>query len=753
MDVMSEVKLRIDGDSSGAAKAIDDVKKKQKELDDVIQKATIASGIAFAGLSASIVGVLDAFSENEQAALRQEAVLKSTGFAAGLTASELDRMARALQDSTRFSDDNIASAQNALLTFTKIGRETFPEATKAVLDFAQANGVDATGAAQLLGRALNDPIRGVTQLSRAGIQFTEQQKNQIEALVKTGQTAQAQAIILQQLSVATGGSAEAAAKGTGAFAQLKNTFSNVAAAVGQEIAPAFILVAQKLNDFLKIIRDNPAITAFIGRALVAATAIAGIATAVGSVLILLPSLTAGLGVVAAAFGVTKLAAAAALGAMTLGLGLVIAFLPEIIGFAKTIGDTFRDTFSNLGDLAGTFGQLLKSAFTLDFEGVKENFAKLKQQISDGITQAAEDFKETKIALGFGADTTQADAARVQQLELDRQAAEARVELARLEKEQKALVAQGASEELIQQKQAEMAMLREIEDAKTVEDQERHLIQLETLRAQQAERRQVLLEEELIKREQDLALRAEFEALDDEDRARISAKELEQFRATVLTRKQAEEAVAKERLQARIKARNDYLKDEAKFGTDIANLRKFLFSEEVKQTQELFSTLSQLQSSGSRKMFEIGKAAGLANALVSVATGTAKALELPFPANIIAAATVAAKGAIEVSKINAVQFQGAQTGGVVGGLGVVPGFGQGDRVPMLLEPGEIVVPKTLAPSFSEQFAINSQNDVPRGGTFNFTIQGDIIGDDNFVNNSLIPKIREAVQFSNADLGVA
>jgi hypothetical protein len=750
---MSEVKLRIDGDSSGAAKAIDDVKKKQKELDDVIQKATIASGIAFAGLSASIVGVLDAFSENEQAALRQEAVLKSTGFAAGLTASELDRMARALQDSTRFSDDNIASAQNALLTFTKIGRETFPEATKAVLDFAQANGVDATGAAQLLGRALNDPIRGVTQLSRAGIQFTEQQKNQIEALVKTGQTAQAQAIILQQLSVATGGSAEAAAKGTGAFAQLKNTFSNVAAAVGQEIAPAFILVAQKLNDFLKIIRDNPAITAFIGRALVAATAIAGIATAVGSVLILLPSLTAGLGVVAAAFGVTKLAAAAALGAMTLGLGLVIAFLPEIIGFAKTIGDTFRDTFSNLGDLAGTFGQLLKSAFTLDFEGVKENFAKLKQQISDGITQAAEDFKETKIALGFGADTTQADAARVQQLELDRQAAEARVELARLEKEQKALVAQGASEELIQQKQAEMAMLREIEDAKTVEDQERHLIQLETLRAQQAERRQVLLEEELIKREQDLALRAEFEALDDEDRARISAKELEQFRATVLTRKQAEEAVAKERLQARIKARNDYLKDEAKFGTDIANLRKFLFSEEVKQTQELFSTLSQLQSSGSRKMFEIGKAAGLANALVSVATGTAKALELPFPANIIAAATVAAKGAIEVSKINAVQFQGAQTGGVVGGLGVVPGFGQGDRVPMLLEPGEIVVPKTLAPSFSEQFAINSQNDVPRGGTFNFTIQGDIIGDDNFVNNSLIPKIREAVQFSNADLGVA
>jgi hypothetical protein len=753
MDVMSEVKLRIDGDSSGAAKAIDDVKKKQKELDDVIQKATIASGIAFAGLSASIVGVLDAFSENEQAALRQEAVLKSTGFAAGLTASELDRMARALQDSTRFSDDNIASAQNALLTFTKIGRETFPEATKAVLDFAQANGVDATGAAQLLGRALNDPIRGVTQLSRAGIQFTEQQKNQIEALVKTGQTAQAQAIILQQLSVATGGSAEAAAKGTGAFAQLKNTFSNVAAAVGQEIAPAFILVAQKLNDFLKIIRDNPAITAFIGRALVAATAIAGIATAVGSVLILLPSLTAGLGVVAAAFGVTKIAAAAALGAMTLGLGLVIAFLPEIIGFAKTIGDTFRDTFSNLGDLAGTFGQLLKSAFTLDFEGVKENFAKLKQQISDGITQAAEDFKETKIALGFGADTTQADAARVQQLELDRQAAEARVELARLEKEQKALVAQGASEELIQQKQAEMAMLREIEDAKTVEDQERHLIQLETLRAQQAERRQVLLEEELIKREQDLALRAEFEALDDEDRARISAKELEQFRATVLTRKQAEEAVAKERLQARIKARNDYLKDEAKFGTDIANLRKFLFSEEVKQTQELFSTLSQLQSSGSRKMFEIGKAAGLANALVSVATGTAKALELPFPANIIAAATVAAKGAIEVSKINAVQFQGAQTGGVVGGLGVVPGFGQGDRVPMLLEPGEIVVPKTLAPSFSEQFAINSQNDVPRGGTFNFTIQGDIIGDDNFVNNSLIPKIREAVQFSNADLGVA
>lgn len=60
---------------------------------------------------------------------------------------------------------------------------------------------------------------------------------------------------------------------------------------------------------------------------------------------------------------------------------------------------------------------------------------------------------------------------------------------------------------------------------------------------------------------------------------------------------------------------------------------------------------------SKKMFKLQKAAGIANALVSVGRGVTKAMELPFPMNLAAAATVAMQGAMEVNKLKSVQFQG------------------------------------------------------------------------------------------------
>lgn len=74
-----------------------------------------------------------------------------------------------------------------LLTFTNIGGEVFPKATETLLDMATAMsggmtpGAEAlTSQAIQLGKALNDPINGITALTRVGVTFTEGQKNMIE---------------------------------------------------------------------------------------------------------------------------------------------------------------------------------------------------------------------------------------------------------------------------------------------------------------------------------------------------------------------------------------------------------------------------------------------------------------------------------------------------------------------------------------------------------------------------------------------
>jgi len=143
-----------------------------------------------------------------------------------MTAKEIGNLAQAMQSLTLFDDEAIQSGENILLTFTNIGSTVFPQATMASLDMAQAMGMDASNAARLLGKALNDPTQGLSALSRVGIQFTDQQKAQIESMQKMGDVAGAQALILGELEKKYGGSAKAAAEGVGVFIQIKNEFGN-----------------------------------------------------------------------------------------------------------------------------------------------------------------------------------------------------------------------------------------------------------------------------------------------------------------------------------------------------------------------------------------------------------------------------------------------------------------------------------------------------------------------------------------------
>ena len=237
MDVFA-LTMRLKEDGAGAVKASVD------KLRDSMNSATTGATKLDAGISglssvmtklgsalaigATFKKFIDATSEAQFAQAQLQSALKSTGFAAGQSITALNDHAVALQRMTAFGDDAVSGAQALLLTFTKIRGDVFPKATTAVLDMAQAMGTDLKSAALQVGKALNDPVLGVGALARAGVQFSEQQKEMIKSLVETGNVAKAQAIILKELETQFGGSAEAARRTLGgALAALKESFGDL----------------------------------------------------------------------------------------------------------------------------------------------------------------------------------------------------------------------------------------------------------------------------------------------------------------------------------------------------------------------------------------------------------------------------------------------------------------------------------------------------------------------------------------------
>jgi hypothetical protein len=193
---------------------------------------------------------IGAWNAQEQAIAITRATLKSTGNAIGMTVKELVYLSGEVQKNTTFADENVLAAQNMLLTYTKIGKDIFPRTTMAIADMSARIG-DLNGNARLVGRALEDPIRGLTMLQRMGVTFSASQKDQIENFVKTNQLGKAQAIILTELEKKFGGSA-AAIRNTfgGAVTALNNTWGDFQENIGQYAAAVGRPLVENLNQIV-----------------------------------------------------------------------------------------------------------------------------------------------------------------------------------------------------------------------------------------------------------------------------------------------------------------------------------------------------------------------------------------------------------------------------------------------------------------------------------------------------------------------
>lgn len=235
-----------------------------KRLGGSMQKLSksMAIGIGAAGAAATAFGVssLKAAEEAEQVQKRVAAVIKATGGAANVTAKQIEKFAGKQQMLVGIDDEVLKKSYGILLTFKNVrneagkGNDIFNRTAKSLADLSAAGFGSTDSAAKAMGKALQDPIKGITALSRAGVTFSQVQKDQIKNFVESGDLLSAQKIILGEVESQVGG---VAAAGVTSSEKMKIAFGEIQEQVGAALLPIF----QKFSDwFLK--KGIPAIQKF-----------------------------------------------------------------------------------------------------------------------------------------------------------------------------------------------------------------------------------------------------------------------------------------------------------------------------------------------------------------------------------------------------------------------------------------------------------------------------------------------------------
>lgn len=220
----------------------------------------IGAGMLIVG-AAVAAGMRVAVEEAEEAARvgrQTDAVIKSTGGAANVTRGHLENLAGALSKVAAVDDEVIQSAGNVLLTFKSVANQTgegaqiFDRATTAALDMSAALGTDLQSSVLALGKALSNPVQGLTALRRAGVDFTQQQRDQVAAMVAVGDTLGAQQLIMAEVESQFAGSAEANATATDRMAV---AWGNFLEKIGGPTASALEGLSVQIEDPMRMYRD------------------------------------------------------------------------------------------------------------------------------------------------------------------------------------------------------------------------------------------------------------------------------------------------------------------------------------------------------------------------------------------------------------------------------------------------------------------------------------------------------------------
>ena len=417
---------------SNAARELQKVNNQAKQLDASVKgvgRSTASAtaniqrfGIAFRSVLGPIVAITGAVNlasrslrvlgeRQADAAALQNGLQK-----VGATSGELERLigvADKLGKATLFNEEDFTKGFALLTSFQSIGVTSYERVAKAAADVAQVTRQDVGSSLLQLAKALQDPERGLTALARSGTQFTEQQKEQIKALVESGRLLEAQNFILLEIEKQYGNAAAAAGSAgyAGAVDSLQESFRDFQERLAQGIQPA---VSSFLGSTAQLFDVLSKIPTPIGQA---ALAIGGATAAVvalnAAVQTLLASrLAAFIGTQVSlmqAFGLQIYATAAAQGALTAATKayqLAVAAAPwalAALGLGLVISETYKAIAAQI-----EYNRVLREA---PLDVVNTKIGELREQL----TQATIEAQNAAVGMSLMGGSAEFSSVRVAQL--------------------------------------------------------------------------------------------------------------------------------------------------------------------------------------------------------------------------------------------------------------------------------------------------------------------------------------------------
>ena len=272
----SNVKLRVD--ARDAVNALQQTNRATEKLNRTLGKtekrAATATGniqrmgVSFRTTAASIVAITGAVtffsrSLNVLGERQADAAALANGLQKlGKGEAELKRLQKAADElgkATLFNQEDFDAGFALLTSFTSIGVNSFERVAEAAADVAQITGQDVSSSLLQLAKALQDPVRGLTALSRSGTTFTDQQKEQIKALVESGRQLEAQDLILREIETQYGNAARAAGSAgyAGAVDSLGESFRDFQERLARGVEPAVQGTLVALTDLFDLINKIP----------------------------------------------------------------------------------------------------------------------------------------------------------------------------------------------------------------------------------------------------------------------------------------------------------------------------------------------------------------------------------------------------------------------------------------------------------------------------------------------------------------
>jgi len=184
-----------------------------------------------------------------------------------------------------------------------------------------------------------------------------------------------------------------------------------------------------------------------------------------------------------------------------------------------------------------------------------------------------------------------------------------------------------------------------------------------------------------------------------------------------------DVITSERKNEIIKKLDEKLaKDQARIQKQKDKAEKAIQISGVKFASGIAKSLVSLVGSGSKKKFEIGKKFAKASVVMDTAAGIMKVIAQGGFVGAVAAIGVAIAGIAQLANINRTQF---------GGGGGISSGGVSFPSPTAGNPPSGIAPNTPLP------------DALPGSAINITILGNFIGNEEFVNESLVPILRNEI----------